>query len=222
MTYNVFSRMLNPTQWINCDHLSGLPGWAGSRRSIHPVTYPDHHPTFIIFFQLLWSIASSLSSLHAWQSFCTTSFHVLFDLPLGLEPSTSYSMHFFTQSMSSFLNTCPYHCSLFCCSTNIISYIPSLSQLFTWHFIFYLNITHPSDQSHLCSLKCHLTETLTGRSWKIPPHLKHVASWTWEILGTFITCSNQYPSAETRIGRLRFQAGCRKRRLNLVLVCVYT
>ena len=45
--------------------------------------------------------------------FCTTSFHVLFGLPLGLEPSTSYSTHFFTQSVSSFRSTCPYHRSLF-------------------------------------------------------------------------------------------------------------
>jgi len=59
--------------------------------------------------------------------FCTTSFHVLFGLPLGLEPSTSYSTHFFTQSVSSFRSTCPYHCNLFCCSINIISSIPSLS-----------------------------------------------------------------------------------------------
>ena len=29
-------------------------------------------------------------------------------------------------------------------------------QLLTWNSVFYLNITHPSDHSHLCSLKCHL------------------------------------------------------------------
>jgi len=63
----------------------------------------------------------------AWWSFCTTFLHVLFGLPLGLEPSTSYSLHFFTQSVSSFRNTCPYHRNLFCCSINIISSIPSLS-----------------------------------------------------------------------------------------------
>ena len=40
---------------------------------------------------------------------------------------------------------------------NIISSIPSLSsQLLTLNSIFYLNITHPSDHSHLCSLKYHL------------------------------------------------------------------
>jgi len=48
------------------------------------------------------AIASSLFKLHAWQSFWTTSFHVLFGLSLGLEPSTSYSIHFFTQSVSFF------------------------------------------------------------------------------------------------------------------------
>jgi len=37
--------------------------------------------------------------------------------------STSYSINFFTQSMSSFRNTCPYHCSLLC----ITSSNPSLS-----------------------------------------------------------------------------------------------
>jgi len=64
-----------------------------------PTHHPDHHPTFISFFHLLRSIASSLFKLRAWQSFCTTSLHVLFGLPLRLEPSTSYSIHFFTQCL---------------------------------------------------------------------------------------------------------------------------
>ena len=58
-----------------------------------PTHHPDHHPIFISFFHLLRSIVSSLFKLRAWQSFCTTSLHVLFGLPLGLEPSTSYSIH---------------------------------------------------------------------------------------------------------------------------------
>ena len=120
-----------------------------------PTHHPDHHPIFISFFHLPQSIASSLFKLRAWQSFCTTSLHVLFGLPLGLEPSISYSIHFFTKSVSSFHNTCPYHRNLFCCSIKIISCIPSLS-LNSLLTVFYLNITHPSDHSHLCSLKCHL------------------------------------------------------------------
>ena len=56
--------------------------------------HPDHHPIFISF--MIHSIVPF--KLRAWQSLCTTSFQVLFGLPLGLEPSTSYSIHFFTQS----------------------------------------------------------------------------------------------------------------------------
>ena len=105
----------------------GLPGWAGTRRNTHPPTILIiYHAIFISFFHLRRSIASSFK-LRAWQSFCTTSFHVLFGLPLGLEASTSYSIHFFTQSVSSFRSTCPYHRNLFCCTSNIISSIPSLS-----------------------------------------------------------------------------------------------
>ena len=70
-------------------------------------THPDHHTSFINFLHLLWSIASSLFNLLALQSFSTTSLQFLFGLPLGLGPSTSYSVHFFTQSSSSFCNTCP-------------------------------------------------------------------------------------------------------------------
>ena len=44
----------------------------------------------------------------------------------GLEPTTSYSIHFFTQSLSSFRNTRPYHRNLFCCSTDIIPTVPNL------------------------------------------------------------------------------------------------
>ena len=59
--------------------------------------------------------------------FSTISLQVFFGLRLGQASSTSYSIHFFTQSLSSFLNTCPYHHSLFCCSTEIMSSNPSLS-----------------------------------------------------------------------------------------------
>ena len=60
--------------------------------------HPDHRISFIIFLHLQRSVASSLFSLWAWQSSWTTSVQVLFGLPLGLGNSTSYSMHFFTQS----------------------------------------------------------------------------------------------------------------------------
>ena len=92
--------------------------WVGRYQKKHSPTHthPDHRPSFIYFLHFLRS--NSLFSLRAWQSSSTTSLQVLFDLPLGLGPSTSYSMHFFTQSSSSFRSTCPYHCGLFCCNTN--------------------------------------------------------------------------------------------------------
>jgi len=88
-------------------------------------TYLDHQPSFISFLHLLQSIASSLFTLRAWQSLCTTSLQILFGLPLGLEPSTSYSIHVFTQSLSSFCNTCPYHRNLCCCSIEIMLSVSS-------------------------------------------------------------------------------------------------
>jgi len=77
--------------------LSGTTRVSQYQKKHSPTHYPDHHPIFISFFHLPQSIASSLFKLHAWQSFRTTSFHVLFRLPLGLEPSTSYSIHFYKQ-----------------------------------------------------------------------------------------------------------------------------
>ena len=106
--------------------LSGTTRVSRYQKKHSPTHHPDHHPIFISFFHLPRSIVS-LFRLHAWQSSCTTLFHVLFGLHLGLEPSTSYSIHFFTQSVSCFRSICPYHRNLFCCSINIISSIPSLS-----------------------------------------------------------------------------------------------
>jgi len=76
---------------------------------------------------LILSIASSVFNFHAWQSFSTISLQVFFGLPLSLAPSTSYSILFFTQSLSSFCSTCPYNRNLFCCSTKIMSSNSSLS-----------------------------------------------------------------------------------------------
>ena len=131
-------------EWVNVSSGTGLPGWSRIkgrtwiRGTSH--THPDHRTSFINFLHLLRSTASSLFSLRARLSCLTTSLQVLFGLPLDLGPSTSNSMHFFTQS-SSFHSTCPYQCSLFCCNTNAISSIPSfsLSSLLG----IYLSVTRP-------------------------------------------------------------------------------
>jgi len=61
-------------------------------------TYRSHQSSLICFLHLLQSMASSLFNLRAWHTFSTISLQVFFGLPLGLAPSTSYSMQFFTQS----------------------------------------------------------------------------------------------------------------------------
>jgi len=81
--------------------------------------YCGHQLPLICFIHLLWTMATSLFNPHAWQSFSTISRQVFFGLPLGLAPSTSYCIHFFTHSLSSFRSTCLYHRNLFCCSTEI-------------------------------------------------------------------------------------------------------
>jgi len=55
-------------------------------------THPGHQTSFINFHHLLRSKAS-LFNIRARQSFSTNSLQVLFGLPLGLGPSTSYFLH---------------------------------------------------------------------------------------------------------------------------------
>jgi len=80
-----------------------------------------------------------------------TSLQVLFGLPPGLGPSTSETIQFFTES-SSFLNTCPYHRSLFCCNTNAMSSIPSLSHSSLLGNLSFTLMPH----IYLTILMCHL------------------------------------------------------------------
>jgi len=116
---------------------SGI-NWATCKSAPHPkqITMPAlHHSVFLQAgcpscyptnrIKAQKTIMSILDFVQ--QSFCTTSLQIFFSLPLGLAPSTSYSIHFFTQSLSSFRSTFPYHHKLFCCSTEIMSSNPSLS-----------------------------------------------------------------------------------------------
>jgi len=72
----------------------------------------------ICFHHLQRSMASSVFNPRALQSFSTISLQVFFGLPLGLVPSTSYSIHFFTQSLSSFRSTC--HTIIATCSVVVL------------------------------------------------------------------------------------------------------
>jgi len=90
-------------------------------------TYCDHQSSLICFLHQLWSMASSLFNILAWQCFSTISLQVFFGLSLGQAHSTSYSIHFFNQSLSSFRSTWPCHIKLFCCGTEIMSSNVSVS-----------------------------------------------------------------------------------------------
>jgi len=59
-------------------------------------TYRGHQSFLICFVHLIRSMASSVFNPHAWQSFSMVFLQVFFGLALGLAPSTSYSIHFFT------------------------------------------------------------------------------------------------------------------------------
>jgi len=98
----------------------GQHGWADARRNIHsliPIVVINHPLTASSIYYDPWHPSCSI----------TISLQVFFCLPLGLAHSTSYSIHFFTQSLSFFYSTCPCHRNLFCCSTEIMSSNPSLS-----------------------------------------------------------------------------------------------
>jgi len=112
--------------WI----LSGATrvSWYQKKHSLTHTCH-GHQSSLICFLHLLWSMASFLFNSRVWQSFCTISIQVFFGLPLGLATSTLYSIHFFTQSLSSLHSTCPCHRYLFCCSTKIMSSNPNLSTL---------------------------------------------------------------------------------------------
>jgi len=98
-----------------------LPRWAGTKRNIHQLT-----PILVINHRYQLPPSTMIHSIFPVQFMCLTVLlhHLFFGLSLGLEPSTSYSIHFFTQSLSSFRNTHPYHHNLFCCSTEIMSSLP--------------------------------------------------------------------------------------------------
>jgi len=105
----------------------GKPGWAGTRRNIYPLTpivVINHTLSASSIFCDPWHHPRSMYVPHSLLPQPLYQFSMVY---LGLAPSTSYSIHSFTQSMSSFHKTCPYHCNLYCCSTEIMSSNPRLS-----------------------------------------------------------------------------------------------
>jgi len=100
---NRYQKKHSPT-YTSCGHQSSLIC------CLH--LYDPWHPPYSIY--VSDSFFHNLTASFLWST-------------LGLAPSASYSIHFFTQSLSFSHDTCPYHHSLFCCSTKNMSSNPSLS-----------------------------------------------------------------------------------------------
>ena len=103
---------------------------AGLYASLHLI--PHNHTNISPIIPYLLPPSIMIHDILPVQFTCLTVFfhnlpQVVFGLPLGVAHSTSYSIHFFIQSFSSFHSTCLYHHNLFCCSTEIMSSKPSLS-----------------------------------------------------------------------------------------------
>ena len=136
-------RILSGTTWVS--------RYQKKHSSTH--THRGRQSSLICIIHLPWHPPCFI---HAPDSLTTIFLQVFFGLPIGLAPSTLCSIHFFTQSLSSFHNTCPYHCNLFHCSTEIMSSNHNLSTL---HLEFCLVVSHHTAISPFSSLPA-----------EVPPH----------------------------------------------------
>jgi len=113
----------------------GRPRSAGRR-----ITFTHSHLSWSSVHPYLLPPSTTIHGILSVQFMCLTVFFhnlslIFFGLSLRPAPSTSYSLHFFTQSLSSFRSTCPYHHNLFCNSTETVIKSQSLFQPITWNSI---------------------------------------------------------------------------------------
>jgi len=112
---------------------------------------------------------------------------------LGHGPSTSYTMHFFTQSSSSFCSTCPYHHSLICCNTNAMSSISILSVSSLLGNLSFSLKPHIHLTTHICSLKCHLSPYRPGlTSMQLLYNLPLIINDTSLLVSSSTNCLNLF------------------------------
>jgi len=114
---------------ISCSSKSrlALPTYFTFLVSAHPGS-PKQNPTHTRpFYSCLDSVRDNPGEPVPEETFTHSHLSWSSVIPHLLPPSTSYSIHFFTQSLSSFCSTCSYHRNLFCYSTDILSSNSSLS-----------------------------------------------------------------------------------------------
>ena len=87
--------------------------------------------------------------------------YVFLGLALCLAPSISKTTHFFTQSSSSFLTTCPHHHGLFLWTTFTMSSIPNRC-LSSMQDSLSFNFTRHIQQIILISVQCDASFTVTS------------------------------------------------------------
>jgi len=195
----------------------GQSKWAGNRRNIHPlrpivvINRPSSDSS--IYYDLWRPPCSNCEP----QSFSTISLQVFFGLPLGLAPFTPYSIHFDTLSFSSFHNTRPYHCNVFCCSTDITSSNTSLCVS-----TFYMELC-PSNDSHLMWQSIHakfISQHIeAGRhyatSWQEQRHdCLFCAVWTIQQANVascrlHFRCSSKFAWQHGKFGLISVDVQCR-------------
>ena len=112
---------INANRYYNCLFTAVCPDYPSESLPEETFTHSNLSRSSIILYLLPPS--TMIHSILPVQFMCLTVFlHNLCQSflwsTLSLAPSTSYSIHFFTQSLSSFHNTCRYQCNLFCCSPN--------------------------------------------------------------------------------------------------------
>jgi len=99
-------------------------------------TYHGQQSSLICFLHLLQSMASPPCSIYVPNSLFSQSLQVFFGLPLGLAPSTSYSIHFFSHSCLLFAAHTHTLATCFAVVPRLCRLLPvSLSQTFTWNSI---------------------------------------------------------------------------------------
>jgi len=121
MTVQMFMLLCTHRRFTALWILSGTTRWAITRRNFHPLT-----PIMVISRPYLLPPSITIHGILPVQFTCmAVFFHNLSPSFLWsfscLTPSTSYSIHFFTQSLSCFHSTCSYHRNLLCCNTKIMS-----------------------------------------------------------------------------------------------------
>ena len=118
-----------------CRHPS--PSWTSVAAASHYVMKASH--ISCCFACIMYNYQHFSISFFFWSEWQIVHTHNCFNGPLFGTTRVSWY-----QKKRSLTHTHPDH------QTSFINF------LHTWKSVFYHNATHPSDHSHLCSLKCHL------------------------------------------------------------------